>query len=553
MYTPQTDIRLHIVPFDPSGAHVCKFPNLSTQQAYFDGNIQFAFSSCSYVRGSESTQPYVKLAGHVDNYRNINYMSYRNSTFTSKWFYAFVTGVEYLTENTTKAYLMEDTYQTWLFEHILQPCFVRKEIVENDIAGLHTQPEDYEIGDYVFRGATDTWDSGINNPPSDNLAVVVASAVNLDDVNYEPNGGGIYGMISGVRYYAYDSYDGEVFNVLAELDKKNKADAVQHIFMCPTAVLPSGRTGHQINWTTGTMPRITTTPFLVGNYGTHGNATYGLYTPTNKKLSTYPYVKYVITNNTGVSADFKYEDSAITNTAINLETRFMLSPAMPMLCYPTNYRTGTALENSVASAPLPTCTWNSDTYSNWYAANAATLQAQAGNIERTHLRGLYNSLYDVGSNALTGLVNPFKSIQGSLNTIQNVQTMKVDYTNKIATYLAQITDAQTMPPQSKGHASGDISYLKGKMCFTAYMASLKPEYAAIIDAEMSMHGYVVNKVKIPNTSSRPNWNYTQTVGCNITGSLPANAITALQNMYDTGITFWKTPQNMYNYSLPNGA
>ncbi len=66
-----------------------------------------------------------------------------------------------------------------------------------------------------------------------------------------------------------------------------------------------------------------------------------------------------------------------------------------------------------------------------------------------------------------------------------------------------------------------------------------------------MYGYSCNKVKVPNISSRPSWNYVKTVGCNITGSVPTSTISKIKEIFDNGVTFWKDTAAVCDYTQDN--
>ena len=73
----------------------------------------------------------------------------------------------------------------------------------------------------------------------------------------------------------------------------------------------------------------------------------------------------------------------------------------------------------------------------------------------------------------------------------------------------------------------------------------------MIDDYFNMYGYAVKRVKHPNFSSRPHWNYVKTVGCYLIGDVPADDAKKLCSIYDHGITFWKNGDEIGNYSLDN--
>ena len=80
---------------------------------------------------------------------------------------------------------------------------------------------------------------------------------------------------------------------------------------------------------------------------------------------------------------------------------------------------------------------------------------------------------------------------------------------------------------------------------------VKPEYAEIVDKFFDMFGYNTCTVKVPNTHSRPHWNYVKTIGCEIQGFLPQEAANIIKAVYDHGVTFWKNGDEVGNYTLDN--
>jgi hypothetical protein len=81
--------------------------------------------------------------------------------------------------------------------------------------------------------------------------------------------------------------------------------------------------------------------------------------------------------------------------------------------------------------------------------------------------------------------------------------------------------------------------------------TIKGEYARIIDNFLSMYGYKVNTVKVPETHSRQYWNYIKTTDINITGSIPADDMRKLKGIYNSGVTLWHNPERFCNYSYHN--
>ena len=55
----------------------------------------------------------LRVKGNADALAGVNYVMYRNTNYSNKWFYAFVTDVVYIAEDTTGFVLQTDVFQTW--------------------------------------------------------------------------------------------------------------------------------------------------------------------------------------------------------------------------------------------------------------------------------------------------------------------------------------------------------------------------------------------------------------------------------------------------------
>ena len=101
-----------------------------------------------------------------------------------------------------------------------------------------------------------------------------------------------------------------------------------------------------------------------------------------------------------------------------------------------------------------------------------------------------------------------------------------------------------------GSNQGDF-FFTTQTSFNVYKRSIKEEYARIIDSYFTMYGYKVNEVKIPNLTSRRNWNYIKTIGCDFEGDMPQEDLQKIKDIFNNGITFWHNPENFLNYSANN--
>ena len=66
-----------------------------------------------------------------------------------------------------------------------------------------------------------------------------------------------------------------------------------------------------------------------------------------------------------------------------------------------------------------------------------------------------------------------------------------------------------------------------------------------------MFGYAQKKIAIPNMNARPHWTYVKTVACMVEGRIPAKDKATIESIFDNGIRFWKSLDEMGNYALDN--
>ena len=99
-------------------------------------------------------------------------------------------------------------------------------------------------------------------------------------------------------------------------------------------------------------------------------------------------------------------------------------------------------------------------------------------------------------------------------------------------------------------ASGQYNLQHDKVGFYFIKWGITAQNAKCIDDFFDMYGYAVNRVKVPNESSRENWNYVKTNNVIINGSMPVQDMAVIKAMYNSGVRFWHTT-DVGNYSLSN--
>jgi hypothetical protein len=166
-----------------------------------------------------------------------------------------------------------------------------------------------------------------------------------------------------------------------------------------------------------------------------------------------------------------------------------------------------------------------DAYQAWVAQNAIPM------------------VYDVAGSAITGIAgsaisgNPLAGL-GIVGTVMNKLSER--YTASIK---ADISGGN--------FSNGNVNIPKGMNNVFWSRMSVTHQYAKMIDDYFNMFGYAVKVCKVPNRNARPHWNYVKTVGCTLTGSVPADSMRHLCQIYDHGITFWNNGDEIGQYNLNN--
>lgn len=513
---------LRDIPIDQAQEHTLWFANAEDQANYFYNKQAITLTQQYYVRQGRGV---IKVEASADTIYDCNYMMYKNVSFGNKWFYAFITSIEYTNNNTATITFIIDQMQTWFFEMQLGQSFVEREHSATDVPGENLVPEDLETGDFIYTNM---------DIPSilQGYMIVIAATIKLNTAGTDfenAEGESVSGMYCGLHYEAFN-YDAQGIaaanNWLKLATDKGKSDSIVSVFLAPPILLTVGENPYSVYYT---YPHR---PLSINGY-----------TPRNNKLLTAPYVCMFVKTPTN-AAEYAWEYFLNPNSTI-FRIMCSLSTSPSAILVPQNYKTSaivgeTAANNYSETLTLngyPQCAYNIDSYKAWLAQNGASLivngvTAVAGlglGIAQTAVSGGLNMLVQNPSEA-GGIVSSLSQIGGMV---------------------AQVHEHKILPPHAMGNADGNASLVHGLMNFIFYTKSIRIEYAQIIDQFFDKYGYAMHRVKIPNIHVRERWTYTKTVDCIIHGNLPTEAITEIQNIFNHGVTFWSDVNNVGNYSLRN--
>lgn len=507
-FEPMTTVRLLTgVPLDNTYSDTLTFSDPSFQTSYFTSKTKDVKNELTYQR----EQLYVDYPAEYDSIIDCNYLMYQNAAFNTKWFYGFIVKIEYWSEGLTRIYFEVDSYQTFMFDVQVKPCFVEREHVNDDSVGANLIDEGLSLGDFVCNGVTEHY--------YNDWWIVVGSNVDLSSSPEFPVAGGKFygGTFSGIRYYCYSSAG--AFNAMLDLlSQAGKLENIVMVFMLPKEIVsPNQSSGEEleVNPSPSTAWNIPNTTSLNG------------YTPINNKLLTYPYRYVSLSNQAGSDATLRYEFWAID--AGELRCMGSISPNGKIWCWPQSYKGIPAnFDEGVSVGNYPVCSWSGNTYANWVAQQQVTTAM-----------GLSAAVVSSGAKIATGNVaSGIASLVSSAGSIA--------YNNMLGGIEHSFT-----PSQSKGNTGGEnFQIMYQNYGFIAKAMSITADYAKTIDNYFNAFGYKVNKVKIPNITGRPSWNYVKTVNAKIVGKCPAEHIDNIKNMLNRGVTFWHGDY-VGDYSRPN--
>ena len=542
------------VPLEDDMRNTLYFASSSSQNTYFQGRIGKTYTNVSY----QSETRTFRCPDQLDTVRQYNYVMWQNSAYSNKWFYAFIKEMKYVSDGYTDVIFEVDPLQTYMFDITVKASFVEREHVNDDTPGKHTVPEGLELGEYEI---VDLRDSPIYYREGGNRDWVVCFAVTKYPAsiqNLASNGrikndlGYLGGVFNGLFYFCTSdlSYAEKVIGAY-NLDSGTTADAIKNIYMIPRCFLIPSQDNSYLSLNGGQ----TLVP-LYGIYNFYESDEYQLqqpsvlaenYSPTNKKLLSYPFSYFYLSNKGGDTIEYHYEDFPIENingnTARTMTYKKSLVPSTSLSgkLYFTKYKSytdsasyGTKMyDYGISFAKAPVCAWTTDYYTNWLTQNGI-------NVASSTIGGVATGLLSVAGGAM--LANPMAMVSGGMSIASTV-----------ANTIGEIHRAETTPPQAHGDINaGDFSFCFQRNSVSFYEMSIRPEVAKIIDGYFSLYGYKVNELKVPNTNHRENWWYTKTIGANIIGNVPNEYMNKIKQAYDNGLTYWRNPANFLNYSVSNG-
>lgn len=583
-----TNIRiLSGVPFSSDYKHTRWFANVGSQHWFFYALPRLYESTQFNVQRTDKTN-YIAVNKGIEELRNANYIQFQNTNFSEKWFYAFVTHLEYVNKQTTNVHFQIDVVQTWMFELNFNPSFVVREHCQlwnsDGTPVINTLDEDLNYGtDYDIVSVknyvpyTTSFDV---NGKNYFLVIVTKKQMHTNQEGIKPI---LNGIPQPLSYYIHPfKLDGTVPTIMIDgivNAMSSIKDVIRNLSMQDDAVnnivtmYVTELTGVDTEYNPDTdsfnfsnehfqacviedaqHPYVTT--IYVRDIDGYGELQvdlgdkYNDFILTNEsKLLMYPYTCTVL-------SDLKGNQTILKNEYINGKNLkvFALGSlgtsskvAYGVLDYLQNDNFISKLQNAIVSTNPNEIPIVTDYLSAFLQGNRNSLANQKNSIifnqgmnrAQSATNIITSATYGNFAGASGGVIDGLKSEGNSMLKIQAQQ--------------AKIADIDNTPPSlSSLGGNTNFDFGNGVSGLFVIKKQIKIEYIKRLKNFFKMFGYKVNELKVPNIHTREHFNYVQTSNCFIKGDFNQEDKVQIMKIFDNGITLWHT-DDVGNYDLENGV
>lgn len=508
---PQTSIKLlHNIPVDNTYEHTMYFSSATDQYNAFVDYVKYNLTGYSYQRVQRGC---ARVGLKADLIYDCNYMMFQNTAYGNKWFYAFITSVEYVNDITSEIRFEIDVMQTWLFDYTLGATYIERQHSTSDKMFEHYEPEPLDFGDlktYLTYTGTVDWSK---------QTLVICTAP-LTDGETSTLALSHDGQSSYAEYYRCNNNSTSVNGFINDVLPSGQQDSILSAYLVPSIIVDGTKTyddavhvGDQYltNYYSESLGSISIPADVDG------------YKPKNNKLFSSPYCLYEVTDCCGNSQFYKPE-LFTDGSAPEFHMVGKYTGIPQILVYPKNYRgESDNYSEGFLCANFPQVATPVDTYRAWLAQNGYA----------TFLSGVSSTAF-AAAGFLTG--NPLSVASGGFGVAQAVNQAMVASTapNKL-----QTTDNTDI----LGMMKAKHPWLKSK--------TITALYAEMIDDYFTKYGYAVGKVTTPIRNARKYFTFLKTKDVVIKGSIPANDVPKIASVYNRGCTWWTSLNVVGDYSVTN--
>lgn len=553
MIVPNSKIILLKTPMELNDSNTLSFDTETAKYNYFHGLPKLELTGATYQR-KEGVVRYPTDPPNTayEDLLQYNYCMYQNTNYDNKWFYAYIDDINYINDGMSEIKLRTDVFMSWQNDITYKASFIERQHVSDDTIGHNLIQENVETGEFIT-ATTDGFGF-------DDAHLVICSAWN--PFTQKPGGSYVNGIYQGCDYFLIGdtgslgySEPQAITYFMDKMSDQSKLESVLGMFMLPDLLTkynnittwdymanPGGIA--QFPYKTLTHDIIGTTAVDMGDKTITKNYTnIDGYTPKNNKLFTSQFNYLLLSNNSGNSYTYNYEDFSGSNCVFR--TRGAITPGGSIKTFPLNYRgANSGMEYGINSGKYPICSFTGDMYTNWLTQNSVNIQM--GNFDFNIKPG--DMGVATGIMSIIGGAGLMATGAGGFSGARSI----VSGGMQIANSVGEIQKHQKMAPMVGGNLNaGDVTFAMTWLDITIYKMTIKAQFAKIIDDYFTMYGYKVNSLEVINPHKRTYFDYIKTIGCNIIGNIPQKDMEEIRSLFDNGLTIWHNTSHFLDYSVNN--
>lgn len=506
MITPNSTIQFLNAPFSSSQNNVLKFSNINAQNSYFEGLIYssgLVKSGCAYQR--EGDGEFVRVGEKIDEMYKYNYCRFQNPSYGSKWFYAFISKVEYVNSSSCRVYLEMDVFQTYQFDYVLKKSFIDRQTFNSDY--YNTLADTPSTGDLktVFQ---------YEKPLSGHYFVLFNADPTIEDTS---DSGSSFPKINNFTvpcYMAFFDNQDDMSELILSVSNKGRADRIQACYFAPVKfgtvgferqLIPKG----DLHLSYDFIDTLHDVPLEL----LYDDFSFTIdYNESYKKELAYPYAKLEIVDR-------------ITGKYIELDISKFSNPKQPSFRIIYNF-TG-----NVEYKVIP-LNYNGQAYS---VENAFVVHPNTDLPIFSNTYGKY-----LKDNTGTNLINGVMSVAGAVGSIAtgNVAGAVGSFGN-IAGIINADNVARKQPNQVSGLNGDGMEYVNFSPSIYFRLKVMDSNHMDIARNFWKCYGYPVRKITDVNMTTSPDFVFVKTEGVNIESNIiPSIYLSKLENIFNNGVTIW---------------
>lgn len=507
MYTPCTEITLLQSPLSADNEHQIKFGSIAEQIAYFQALPKSSLLNSTFQRKDNA----IRYNGNIETLYKYNYVMYKNKEITDKYFYAFITNLEYINENVTLIHMQTDVWQTWQFDLNFLKSFVEREHFETDEynsladSPAHGQLEQTTLAEYSYSGGYFCFCSA-------DITQDDTTNVNVYDFAIDK-----FTVPCMILYWSASDCL-KMNDTLQKISNKGRADRILTLVYMPYLtdnMITNMNLAHLGSTDVGDLD-------IFNGFDTAAEIKSTISVSfaqehTFRKELTYPYAKLVVEDiTTGQKIELAPEKFDTTETRVaQFEIQPTLTETPSLRIIPRNYAGQSyAYGDSLLIKYNTTLPVVNNLYAKYMMNNELTDKFK---------------MYESGVSAL-----------GSLATV-NAQGLQSSL-SEIVGVVAQESQAAKLAPQISSFTDGAferILFQNGIKISLYTMDSFHMQQARDF---WTMFGYPCHGVKVPNfIGSARDYNYEKIINPNIEGNnIPAADMLQIEEIFKNGVTLWKS-------------